>query len=150
MDKTVLAYIDINDKYLLLYRNKEKGDINQGKWLGVGGHLEEGETPDQALIREIKEETNLDVVKYQYRALLYFNCDDYSEIMYLYTVSEVKGEIGECDEGDLKFFDKKEIFDLPMWEADKLFLKKLLNNDPYFEMELNYSGNKLISVKYLK
>ena len=150
MEETVLAYIDVDDKYLLLFRNKEKDDINQGKWIGVGGHLENGETPDQALIREIKEETNLDVIKYQYRALLRFNCDSYSEIMYLYTVSEVRGTIGECDEGELQFFDKKELFNLPMWEADKLFLKKLINGDPYFEMELNYSGDKLTSVKYLK
>ena len=150
IDKTVLAYIDINDQYLLLYRNKKKEDINKGKWIGVGGHIEERETPEDALRREIKEETGYNVIDFQKRGILHFGYGDYQEIIYLYTVAKISGEMIDCDEGMLKFFDKKEVFDLPMWEGDKIFLKYLLNDEPYFELELIYEGDKLISYKRIK
>ena len=150
IDKTVLAYIEINDQYLLLYRNKKKEDINKGQWSGVGGHIEEGETPEDALRREIKEETGYNVIDYQKRGILHFGYGDYQEIIYLYTVTKISGKMIDCDEGTLKFFDKKEVFDLPMWEGDKIFLKYLLNDEPYFELELIYEGDKLISYKRIK
>ena len=150
MTQTVLAYIDINNQYLLLYRNKKKNDINEGKWIGVGGHIEKGETPEDALIREIKEETNYDVISYQKRGVIYFSSDGFSEVMHLYTVNKVKGQIRDCDEGELKFFDKDKIFGLPMWEGDKIFLEYLLNNEPYFELRLDYKNDHLINFERLK
>ena len=99
--ETVLAYIEKDNSYLMLLRNKKKHDINANKYIGVGGHLEQGESPLDALYREIKEETGLEVIKYEYRGLIYFNYDDISELMHLYIVNDFKGELIECDEGTL-------------------------------------------------
>ena len=145
MDETVLAYIEIEDFYLMLYRNKKEHDINEGKWMGVGGHIEEGETPDMALVREIKEETNLDVKKYRYVAKLLFVNKDYQEIMHLYKVTEVDGDVGECNEGDLRYIPKENIHLLNMWEGDRCFLNRL--DDDYFELTLIYDGDELVEVK---
>lgn len=150
MVETVLAYIEENHQYLLLYRNKKKIDINKGKWIGVGGHVEKGETPEDALFREIKEETNLDVLEFSKRGIVYFINNDFSEVMHLYVVNKVKGTIKECDEGELKFVDIDKIFELPMWEGDKIFLQYLKENRPYFELELIYSGDELKSSRLIK
>lgn len=145
MDETVLAYIEIKGSYLMLYRNKKANDINEGKWVGIGGHLEKGETPEIALKREIKEETNLDVKKYRYVAKLLFINKDYKEIMHLYKVVEVEDTIKECDEGELRYIPKESMHLLNMWEGDKYFLDRL--DDDYFELTLIYDGDKLIEVK---
>ena len=152
MDETVLVYIE-NDKnqYLMLYRNKEEGDLNEGFYMGVGGHLEPGETKEDALIREVWEETKLHVEEYKYQAKIYFSCDDYDEIMHLYLVTKVSGELDlNCDEGDLSYIDKDKLSSLPMWEGDKYFLEKLMNNEDYFELKLVYKGRDLVECKELK
>lgn len=148
-EETVLAYIEKDNSYLMLLRNKKKHDINANKWIGVGGHLENNETPELALFREIKEETGLDVISYSKKGLIYFNYDDISELMHLYVVNDFKGEFIECDEGTLNWVKKSDLFSLELWEGDKIFLKKLLNNEPYFELELNYLKDKLISYKFI-
>lgn len=148
--ETVLAYIEKDHCFLMLFRNKKKVDINKGKWLGVGGHLEKGETPEQALFREVKEETGYTVKKYEYKGLITFIYDGYTELMYLYHVSEVEGELGECSEGDLKYIPIERVYDLDMWEGDKIFIPYLLEDKPYFELELNYEGNKLVSHRFIK
>ena len=145
MDETVLAYIEIKGSYLMLYRNKKDHDINEGKWVGIGGHLEKGETPDIALKREIKEETNLNIRKYRYVAKLLFINKDYKEIMHLYKVTEVDGKIGECNEGELRLIPKENIHLLNMWEGDKYFLNRL--DDDYFELTLTYENDVLMEVK---
>ena len=145
MDETVLAYIEVEGLYLMLYRNKKKNDMNEGKWMGVGGHLEPGETPEQALIREVKEETNLDVTSFRYVAKLLFVNDDYQEIMHLYKVDGVEGELKECNEGDLRYIPKEMIYSLNMWEGDKYFLDRL--DDDYFELTLIYKDKELVEVK---
>ena len=150
MVETVLAYIQRNNQYLLLYRNKKKNDINEGKWIGVGGHVEKGETPEDALIREIKEETNLEVLEYSKRGIVYFINNNISEVMHLYVVNKVKGSIGECDEGELRYVDIDKMDQLPMWEGDKIFLQYLIENRPYFELELIYDGDELKSSKLVK
>lgn len=150
MDKTVLCYLFKGDEVLLLYRNKKKNDINQGKWIGVGGHIEKGESPEEALNREVKEETGLTLKNYSKKGLLYFVNGNYEEVIYLYSSSSFIGELKECDEGELKYFPKNQIFDLPMWEADKIFLKYLLSNEPYFELKLIYEGDSLLSIERMK
>ena len=150
MEETVLAYIHKNNKYLLLYRNKKKNDINKNKWIGVGGHLEKGETSEDALKREIKEETGLDVLEYKKNGVVYFSNESCNEIMHLYTVSKTKGRLIECDEGVLKYFSKSEMLKLPMWEGDKIFLEYLLSNAPYFELKLEYRGDSLVRSEKLK
>ena len=148
--ETVLAYIQKDDSFLMLYRNKKQNDINANKWIGVGGHLEQGETKEQALVREIKEETGLDVKEYEYKGLIHFNYRELSELMHLYLITKVSGELIECDEGTLKYIPKSEILNLPIWEGDRIFLKKLLSNAPYFELELNYQNDELISYRFIK
>ena len=143
---TVQIYLEKDNKYLMLYRNKKKNDMNQGKWLGVGGHIEEGETPLQAIIRETKEETGLDLKSAEYRAIINFVNDDYVEIIYQYTSSDFTGEVIDCDEGELRWFDKSEVLSLPMWEGDKYFLNPLIKNEPFFEITIKYKNNKLILV----
>ena len=143
---TVQIYLEKDNKYLMLYRNKKKNDINAGKWIGVGGHVEEGETPLQAVIREVKEETGLDLKSAEYRAIINFVNDDYVEIIYQYTSSDFTGEVIDCDEGELKWINKDEVLSLPTWEGDKYFLKPLIDNDPFFEITIVYKNNKLVSV----
>ena len=145
MVETVLLYLEQDGKYLMLYRNKKKKDINKGKWIGIGGHIEEGETKEEALVRECKEETSLNLLYYSLRGKLVFVIDGYEETCYLYTSSSFEGEIQECDEGELAFVNKEEIFHLPLWEGDRIFLKMLFNDEPYFVLRLNYEKDKLIS-----
>lgn len=143
MDKTVLAYIENDDSYLMLFRNKKENDINRGKWIGVGGHIESNETPDEALIREIKEETGLNAVSYTLRGILTFINKNYEEIIYLYTVHSFSGSLKKCDEGELAYIKKDELEKLNMWEGDKYFLKLIKDNEPYFLLTLKYDGDEL-------
>ena len=145
MDETVLCYIKKDNQFLMLLRNKEKNDINEGKYIGIGGHLEPGETKEEALKREVFEETGLTVISYQYRAKLLFVNDEYEEIMHLFTVDKFSGEMKECDEGELHWIDIDKIFSFPHWEGDEVFVKRMMEKD-YFEMTLRYSKDKLIEV----
>ena len=147
MDKTVLAYIKKDGKYLMLFRNKKKVDINKGKWIGIGGHLEKDESKEQALVREIKEETGLDVLHYVYRGELLFVNNDFQEIMYLYLVNEVSGDLIECDEGELAWIKENDLMSLNMWEGDYKFLPLLINTDKFIRLELRYSDDQLVEVK---
>ncbi|MBE6141476.1 MAG: 8-oxo-dGTP diphosphatase [Erysipelotrichaceae bacterium] len=147
---TVTCYLIRGDEFLLLYRNKKKNDFNHGKYIGVGSHIEKGETPEMAIDREVKEETNFDIVSKELRALIIFYFDEFIEHMYLYTSKEFKGEMKECNEGTLEWVDYHNFSKIPMWEGDKYFIKPLLNNEPYFEMSFLYEKDKLIEVKRLK
>ncbi|MDD4688351.1 MAG: 8-oxo-dGTP diphosphatase [Eubacteriales bacterium] len=142
MKETTLCYIERDNKYLMLYRNKSKADPNNGKWLGIGGKLKQGETPDEAAIREVYEETGLILNDYQYRGAITFISDIYDdEVMHLYYSNVFKGDIHECDEGHLEWIDKDRIFDLNMWEGDRIFLKLLWNDAPFFNLTLIYDKN---------
>ena len=146
MDKTVMIYLEKDNKYLMLYRNKKKKDINKNKYIGVGGHVEIGETPDEAIVREVKEETGLDLLSFINRGLVYFVLNGYEEEMYIYTSLDFKGELIECNEGELSWIEKDKVMSLPIWEGDKYFLKHLLEDEKYFEMRLIYEDDKLIEV----
>ena len=147
MDKTVLAYIKKDGQFLMLYRNKKKQDINKGKWIDIGGHLEQGESKEQALVREIKEETGLDVLHYIYRGELLFLNNDFEEVMYLYLVDEVSGDLIECDEGELAWIKEDDLMSLNMWEGDYKFLPLLINTNEFIRLELRYSDDQLVEVK---
>lgn len=148
MVETVLIYLEKDNKYLMMFRNKKLNDMNKGKYIGVGGHIEEDETKGQALVREVAEETSLILKSYTYRAKLTFVNDDYSEIMHLYTSNDFTGIVNEnCNEGDLIWVDKDKIEELPLWEGDKAFLKVMNDSDDYFEMTLKYKSNELVSIE---
>lgn len=144
MIKTVTAYIIDGEKYLLLFRNKKEHDINLNKYIGVGGHIEKGELVEEAMIREVKEETNLDVKKYEYRGIVIFSYDGYLEEMHVFTISEYSGSIKECNEGTLEWHFKKELRNLPMWEGDYYFLELLDSDTPFFKIKLIYNKDKLV------
>lgn len=145
--KTTLCYIEKDDKYLMLYRNKKKNDINEGKWIGIGGKFEKDESADECLLREVKEETGLVLKDYQFRGVVYFRTDEgYSEDMYLYTSDSYTGELQECTEGELHWIDKDKILDLNLWEGDKYFIEKILNNESNIEMTMRYANDELVSI----
>lgn len=147
MDKTVLCYLYKNHSYLMMCRNKKINDINHDKYIGIGGHLEQGETKEAALIREVKEETGLTLNSFKYRGELIFINGDYQEVMYLYLSDDFSGKLSECDEGELVWVNEKDLLSLNMWEGDKYFLEPLIHTDEFIKMTLIYDGDKLVSAK---
>ena len=146
MINTTLCYIEKDGKYLMLHRVKKKNDVNQDKYIGIGGKFENGETPLECALRETREETGLNVLNYAYRGIVYFSCPPYpDETMHLFTATEFEGTLVECDEGDLMWLEKEKLNSLPLWEGDHIFLGLLEEGAPCFELELNYSGDKLVS-----
>lgn len=147
---STLCYIEKDDKYLMLHRTKKKNDINKDKWLGVGGKLEEGESPEECLLREIKEETGLLLKSYQLRGIItYVSTTWETEYMFLYTATEFEGDLIECDEGDLQWINKKEVSQLATWQGDKIFVEKMQNSDNFFTIKFEYDGEKMTNY-YLK
>ncbi len=147
MDYTVLCYLKKGNQYLFMLRNKEKNDLNEGKWIGIGGHIEPGESKEEALIREVKEETGFTINSFKYRGEILFINNDYQEIMYVFTSDDYSGEMIECDEGELSWIDKDKILDLNLWEGDRYFLKPLLNSDKMIKYEMIYKDKELVEVK---
>ena len=146
MNFTTLCYIEKENKYLMLHRTSKKKDGNKDKWIGVGGHFEKGESPEDCLLREVKEETGLELTSYQFRGIVTFRSDEWpDEYMCLYTAGRYTGNIGNCDEGELVWVEKEKIMDLNIWEGDKIFLKLLMENQPFFSLKLEYKGDKLIN-----
>ncbi|SOB73175.1 NUDIX hydrolase domain [Anaerobutyricum hallii] len=146
MNFTTLCYIEKENKYLMLHRTSKKKDGNKDKWIGVGGHFEKGESPEECLLREVKEETGLELTSYQFRGIVTFISDEWpDEYMCLYTADRYTGDIGNCDEGELVWVEKEKIMDLNIWEGDKIFLKLLMENQPFFSLKLEYKGDKLIN-----
>ena len=146
MKETTLCYVQKDNKYLMLHRIKKEEDVNEGKWIGIGGRIEDGETPEQCLVREAKEETGLNLTSYRYRGIVHFRSEDYEdEDMHLFTADAFEGELTECDEGVLKWINYDKLYDLPMWEGDKLFFGLIRSNAKFFDLVLQYKGDKLIS-----
>ena len=148
---TTLCYIEQGDRYLMMHRIKKKNDLNHDKWIGVGGHFEEGESPEECLLREVKEETGLTLTSWRFRGIVTF-CDGngLTEYMMLYTADGYAGKMIEgdaCAEGELVWVDKYEIMSLSLWEGDKIFLKLLMEDAPFFTLKLRYEGDKLVESK---
>ena len=142
MINTTLCYIEKDNKYLMLHCKKQ--NLNNDKWLGVGGKFEDKESPEDCVLRETLEETGLTLTSYQYRGIIKFVSDKYeTEYMHLFTADKWEGEIKECDEGELVWVNKNDISSLPIWEGDKLFFKLLDQNVPFFSLKLCYEGNTL-------
>lgn len=136
---STLCYIEKDGKYLMLHRVVKEKDVNKGKWIGVGGHFEEGESPEECVLREVKEETGYTLTSFQYRGQLTFICGEEMEYISVFTADGFTGEPIACDEGVLEWIPKEEIWKLNLWEGDKLFLQLLLEDHPFFSMKLVYS-----------
>lgn len=136
---TTLCYIEKDGCYLMLHRVSKKNDINHDKWIGVGGHFEQGESPEDCLLREVKEETGLTLTDWQFRGIVTFISDnDPAEYMHLYTASGFSGEIIDCDEGKLEWYPVDKIDELELWEGDRIFFRLLRENEPFFSLKLVY------------
>lgn len=146
MQITTLCYIEQDGKYLMLHRTKKKHDINENKWIGVGGHAEGTEGPEECLLREVKEETGLTLTSYRFRALITFISDQQEpEMMCLFTADDFTGELITCNEGELVWVDKEDVPKLPTWEGDAIFLERLLADEKrFFTLRLVYEGDKLV------
>ncbi len=144
---TVLCYLERNGQYLMLHRNKKDHDLNGGKWIGVGGKFEHGEAPEEALLREVKEETGLTLSRYRRRGIVTFVQGELCEYMFLFTADEFDGTLIDCDEGDLKWVDKSQVLSHPLWEGDRVFLDLLTRDEPYFSLKLIYDGDTLVCVE---
>ncbi|MCI5620813.1 MAG: 8-oxo-dGTP diphosphatase [Lachnospiraceae bacterium] len=144
---TTLCYIEKDNKYLMLHRIKKENDINKDKWNGVGGHFEKDETPEECLLREVKEETGLTLNRFKLRGVITFLSNEFhTEYMFLYTANDFSGEIVECDEGKLEWIEKAKVYDLPIWEGDKIFFRLMEESEEFFSLKLRYEGNTLVEV----
>ena len=145
MKNTTLCYIEKDNAYLMLHRIKKVNDENHDKWIGVGGKFEAGESPEECLFREVKEETGLTLTEYRYRGLVTFVSDEWgTEYMHLFTATGFEGELKVCDEGELVWIPKSEIENLNIWEGDKIFFRLLVESDKFFSLKLTYQGDTLI------
>lgn len=146
MLNTTLCYISRGSEYLMLHRVKKQNDVNRDKWIGIGGKFEPDESPDECLLREAKEETGLTLTSWRYRGIVTFvNTVCESEYMHLFTADDYEGEIKQCDEGVLEWIDRKRLYDLTLWEGDRIFLKLLETDEPFFSLKLCYDGDELKS-----
>ena len=142
---TTLGYIETRESYLMLHRVKKEQDVNEGKWIGIGGKFEYGESPEECMIREAKEETGLAVTSMKFRGILTFISDKHDpEYICLYTIDGFSGQLKECDEGELLWVPKDEIFGLNLWEGDRIFFDLLQKDVPFFSLKLCYEGDQLL------
>ena len=136
---STLCYIEKDGKYLMLHRVKKKQDINAGKWIGVGGKFEKDESPEECVIREVREETGLRLTSWRYRGIVTFiSARGETEYMSLFTADGFTGELTECSEGVLRWVDRREVLSLELWEGDRIFLKLLEEERPFFSLKLVY------------
>ena len=142
---STLCYIEQDGKYLMLHRTVKKNDVNKDKWIGVGGHFEHGESPEECLLREVKEETGYTLTSWKYRGIVTFVYgEDTLEYMSLYTADGFTGNPIECDEGELEWVDKKDIPALELWEGDKIFFRLLDMEREFFSLKLVYNRSDVL------
>ena len=146
MINTTLCYITRGDEVLMLHRIKKKNDVNQDKWIGIGGKFEADETPDECLLREAYEETGLRLTSWRCRGIVTFltEKEEEGEYMYLFTADGFEGIPKECDEGDLQWVNREFVNDLPTWEGDRIFLDLLWQGAPFFLLTLRYDHDTLV------
>ena len=148
MKNSTLCYIEKDGRYLMLHRVKKENDCNKDKWIGVGGKFEDGESPEECMLREVYEETGLTLTSYSFRGIVTFVSDRWeTEYMHLFTADGFEGEpkkSEDCDEGNLEWVDIDKIPTLPLWEGDLIFLDLLAKNTPFFSLKLRYEGERLV------
>ena len=143
MINTSLCYIERGAQYLMLHRVKKQNDQNHDKWIGIGGKFEAGESPEDCVLREVREETGLTLTRWRYCGIVTFVLAGWTEYMHLFCADGFEGTLRECDEGVLEWIDKKKLFDLQQWEGDKIFLRLMDMRVPFFSLKLVYEGDAL-------
>ena len=146
MQQTTLCYILRRGACLMLHRTKKENDLNHDKWIGIGGKFEEGESPEECVLREVREETGLTLTDYRYRGLVTFVSDRWEgEHMHLFTATGFTGALHPCDEGELEWLPWEQLTAIPHWEGDAIFLRLLETGRPFFSLKLVYRGDRLES-----
>lgn len=144
MRNTTLCHIEKDGKYLMLHRVKKENDQNRDKWIGIGGGFEDKESPEESNAREVLEETGLILNSAKYCGIVTFVSDTYgTEYMHIFHTSDFSGTVKECDEGVLEWVEIEKIYSLPIWEGDKIFLRLIEQNVPFFSLKLEYEGDTL-------
>ena len=142
---STLIYVERGYEYLMLHRTKKENDLNRDKWIGIGGKFEENESPEDCMLREAREETGLTLTSWRYRGIVTFLSDRWeTEYMHLFTADGYSGTLRQCDEGDLAWIKKSELLKLKLWEGDKIFLRLLDSDEPFFSLKLKYEGDTLV------
>lgn len=144
MCNTTLVHLERDGCYLMLHRVRKERDENRDKWVGIGGKFEPGESPEDCALREVLEETGLTMHSWRYRGIVTFVSDEWgTEYMHLFWSDDFTGTLRDCDEGELEWVDKQRILRLPIWEGDRIFLRLLDTDEPFFSLKLCYSGDRL-------
>lgn len=139
---STLCYIEKDEKYLMLHRNVKENDVNEGKWIGVGGHFEQDESPEECLLREVQEETGYILTSWKYRAVVTFvSGNGVTEYMSLFTADGFEGKEIPCDEGELRWVEISRLGELNLWEGDRIFHRLLLEREEFFSLKLVYDGH---------
>ena len=144
---TTLIYVERGDEYLMLHRTKKEHDVNHDKWIGIGGKFEAGEAPEDCMLREAREETGLTLRSWRYRGIITFILDGETEYMHLFTADAWEGALRECDEGELAWIKKADLLALQLWEGDRIFLRLLDSDAPFFSLKLEYEQDVLVSAQ---
>lgn len=145
MQNTTLCYIENRSRYLMLHRTKKQNDYNHDKWIGIGGKFEEGESPEDCVLREVTEETGLELEKLEYRGIVTFVSDNnFTEFMHVFWSDCFRGNLIDCDEGELEWVEKSRMNDLPHWKGDEIFLDLLDKKVPFFSLKLVYENGVLL------
>ena len=144
MRNTSLVHLEKDGCYLMLHRVRKDNDENRDKWVGIGGKFEPGESPEDCALREVREETGLTMHSWSYRGIVTFVSDKWgTEDMHLFHSTDFSGELRDCDEGVLEWVDKTRLLTLPIWEGDRIFLRLLDTDVPFFSLKLCYTGDRL-------
>ena len=144
MRSTSLVHLEKDGCYLMLHRVRKDNDENRDKWVGIGGKFEPGESPEECAVREVREETGLTMRSWSYRGIVTFVSDEWgTEYMHLFHSTDFSGELRDCDEGELEWVDKERLLTLPIWEGDRIFLRLLDSDVPFFSLKLCYTGDRL-------
>ena len=145
MRNTTLCYIERDQAYLMLHRIRKEGDMNRDKWVGIGGKFEEGESPEDCLLREVREETGLELTAWRYCGIVTFVSDEWgTEYMHLFHSVSFRGKITACDEGTLEWLDRRELRLKNLWEGDHIFLDLMEQGEAFFSLKLCYHGDALV------
>jgi 8-oxo-dGTP diphosphatase len=138
-----LCYIKQNGCTLMVFRNRKVNDIHEGKWNGLGGKLEAGETPEECVIREVLEESGLHIRNPKYCGLLLFtNFKGNDWYVFVFTAREFSGELIDSPEGELGWIQDEKLLDLNLWESDQIFFP-WINEKKFFSAKFDYAGDKM-------
>lgn len=145
MKLATLCYLKRNGSTLMLHRIKKQNDMHEGKWNGLGGKLEAGETPEECVIREVEEESGLKITSPRLHGFITFpNFDGVDDwYVFVFTAENFEGELTDSREGVLKWIPDGELFDLNLWEGDRTFIEWMLDGK-FFSAKFNYKEGRLV------